>query len=176
MVFMNEGTEFFINPNKYLFMKTILITLTTVALLTLQSCQSDQREGHTEAQDETETADKNEVNTEQETPTKMIEKLVGDWDRSGGGQQGAQNNNQQEGMQRITFTEEARYILYNGNQKIDSGAYRMNEQLNNLYLESEINEEPKEFEVQLSEDQLTMKAKQANGQAGNVQYVYRRRQ
>jgi hypothetical protein len=156
-------------------MKTIFFSLATVALLTLQSCQSDQRQGDKSTEDQTEDEGNAEVNTEKESPTKMIELLVGEWERAGGGQ--AQNNNQQDiGMQRIRFTQEARYISYDGNQKVDSGAYRMNEQLRNLYLESVIDKEPKEYEVELSDNQLTMKRKQAGAQSGETQYVYRRRQ
>lgn len=149
-------------------MRTILFSLATVALLTLQSCQSDQR-GDTST-DQTEKEDKPEANTERESPTKMIEQLVGEWESTTGGQQG------QEDAKRIRFTSEARYILYEGNQKIDSGAYRMNEQLRNLYLESEIDAKTKEFEVGLSNNQLTMKPRETTGQAGDKQEIYRRRQ
>lgn len=149
-------------------MRIILFSLATVALLTLQSCQSDQR-GDTST-DQTGQEDKPEVNTERESPTKMIEQLVGEWESSSGGQQG------QEDAQRIRFTSEARYILYEGNQKVDSGAYRMNEQLRNLYLESEINAETKEFEVVLSNNQLTMTPRVTTGQGEDKQHIYRRRQ
>lgn len=158
-------------------MRTILFSLATAALLTLQCCQSDQRQGDKSTEHQTDEEGKPEVNTQKESPGKMIEQLVGEWDRAGNAQPGARNNNQQgSAMQRITFTSEARYILYDGNQKVDSGAYRMNEQLRNLYLESEVNEQPKEYEVELSDNELKMKPKEPTAQSNETEYVYRRRQ
>lgn len=134
-----------------------------LVLLTLYSCQSDNREN-------TEKNDNEEVNTKQETPVKMIELLVGEWQREGSGVQ------QDNAGERITFTEEARYVRRAGNQKLDSGAFRMNEQLRNLYLESEANGQPSEFEITLEGDVLTLKPKKANeGELGDTAgYTYRR--
>ena len=73
----------------------------------------------------------------------------------------------------MVFTEEARYIQYSGGQKIDSGAYRMNEQLRNLYLESEANGQPREFEIDLQQNRMTLKPKSAN-QGGDQTQTYRR--
>ena len=61
--------------------------------------------------------------------------------------------------------------MRNGNEKTDSGAYRMNEQLRNLYLESGADEEPREYEVQLSPDTLILSAKEDSGE----EQVYIRR-
>jgi hypothetical protein len=77
-------------------------------------------------------------------------------------------------MQRIRFTEEARYIGYADDEKVDSGAYRMNEQLRNLYLESEADEEPREYEMDLRETQLTLKPRLAEPGKANTALTYRR--
>lgn len=51
----------------------------------------------------------------------------------------------------------------------------MNEQLRNLYLESEANEQPREYEVELQQDVMTLKATQTSqgGQAAQS-FTYRR--
>ena len=142
-------------------MKTIFLLLAAFSLLTLYSCSNDNRQG---TEDDNDNA---EVNTRQETPVKLIEYLVGDWQMDSSSERG--NNAQGGPGERITFTSEARYIVRNGNQKVDSGAYRMNEQLRNLYLESEINGNPREYEVDIKQDVMTLVAKQGGGQ-----HVYRR--
>ena len=108
------------------------------------------------------------MNTKQETPSKLIERLVGDWERD--------NSGNDTNKQRITFTSEARYIIYENDQKIDSGAYRMNEQLHNIYLESEVNEQPREYEISLTRDELKLTPNQPNGQQESASSTYRRAQ
>lgn len=134
-------------------MKRSLFFLPLLVLLTL-SCQNDNRR---EAENEN-----TQVPTEQGTPEKLIDRLVGEWaiDSAGGA-------SQQQSDQRIVFTDEARYIVYSGEHKVDSGAYRMNEQLTNLYLESEMNGQPKEYELSLNETQMTLKPNQSQGQSQN---------
>ena len=145
-------------------MKTTLFFLGALTLLTLQSCQTDNRE--------TDSSDNQDASTEQKTPVKMIEYLVGEWQMdsiSGGSVNAARTN------QTLTFTEEARYIVHTGNQKIDSGAFRMNEQLRNLYLESETNENPIEYEIDLKGDTLTLSPTQDTPQGKNIKYIYRKK-
>jgi hypothetical protein len=141
-------------------MKTNFILFAILAVLTLYSCQGDSRESTTE--------DANtQANTKQETPEKMIEYLAGEWQLDNAGAAG-------NSADRLTFTEEARYIARSGNQKTDSGAFRMNEQLNNLYLESEANEQPREFEIEVNENVMTLKPRQPAAGQENVSYTYRR--
>lgn len=142
-----------------------MFLILSAILLTLHSCQTDTREGSE--------PDNRDVNTQQDTPVKLIEYLIGDWEMASTA--GGQENGNQQGApgERLTFTSEARYIAYDGNQKVDSGAYRMNEQLNNLYLESEANETPREFELDLESRELTLKPRDAQ-ENGARAYVYRR--
>lgn len=131
----------------------------------IAGCQGDTRQ-------ENATGNENrQPPSEQETPLKMIEFLIGEWElvNATGGQ-----NTQQQENRRLEFTNEARYIVRAGGQKIDSGAYRMNEQLKNLYLESEANERPQEFEVDVQGDQMTLTPRDPASGQENVQYVYRR--
>ena len=136
-------------------MKSILSLFLALGLLTLQSCQQDNREG-------AQTENQSEPPAKQETPEKMIEELVGQWERAGSDEN-----------QTLTFTQEARYIMRKGNEKTDSGAYRMNEQLRNLYLESEADEDAREYEVQLSPDTLILSAKENPQREGDQVYVRR---
>lgn len=140
-------------------MKKILFFSGALALLTLQSCQTDNK---SEAQKDNQESQTAQPPVQQETPAKMIEQLVGEWRQ-------ANNNQQSSDGQTLTFTEEARYILEKGNQKTDSGAYRMNEQLGNLYFESEANEQPREYEVQLQGDTLILSAKE--GDSASQTYI-----
>ena len=147
-------------------MKINFFLSAVLGILTLYACGTDNRESNTE------TDAGESVNTEQETPVKMIEELVGEWQLDGSQGGNAQAN---AGSQRLIFTEEARYIAYSGNQKVDSGAFRMNEQLRNLYLESEANEQPREYEVELQQDVMTLKGKQSGqGDQAAQSCTYRR--
>lgn len=143
-------------------MRTLLLALTCVTLLTLHSCEKDNR---SKAEAELESTEGRDVPAEQETPVKLLEYLVGEWQRDSGG--GAAGPGQP--GERLTFTSEARYLAYEGNQRTDSGAYRMNEQLRHLYLESELGETPREYEVGVREDVMTLKPRE-----GGEEYVYRR--
>lgn len=145
-------------------MKTNLFLSAAFALLALQACQPDNRES---AQND----GQQKPPAKEESPVKMIEELVGEWEQAGPAR-GA-GNTQPDASQTLTFTEEARYIVRQGNQKTDSGAYRMNEQLNNLYLESEANEDPREYEVELQRDTLILSAKEGS-QGGDDQLYVRR--
>lgn len=156
-----EGMEF-LAPVETLFMKTSLLSFLILALLTL-GCQTDNRP-------ETGSDNSNStVNTEQETPRKLIDYLVGEWaiDSVAGPDQEGDN-------QRIVFTQEARYIVYAGQEKIDSGAYRMNEQLANLYLESELNEDAKEYEISFEGNLMRMKPNQTAGDSAGGAITYRK--
>lgn len=146
-------------------MKTNLILSALMAAFTLYGCQGDRSKT-------TEANDRQAVNTQRETPVKMIEQLVGEWQLDAPAQNAVVGQNV---GHHLEFTEEARYMMLSSEDKVDSGAYRMNEQLRNLYLESEAGGEPREYEVQLQQDVLTLKPKEG-GQDDNTHtsYTYRR--
>jgi len=142
-------------------MKTILL-FAAVALLALPSCQNDTKQS---AQND----NQQEPPVRHETPPKMIEQLVGEWEAAPGN-----NNEPNNASKTLTFTEEARYVVREGNEKTDSGAFRMNEQLRNLYLESESKEDAREYEVQLKQDTLILSAREKS-QDGEEESIYLRR-
>lgn len=135
-------------------MKTTHLISLGIILLTLGNCQQERR--HDGGEDIT------QPNTKQETPVKLLEYLIGEWEAQGAAEGESPGEN-------ITFTTEARYIAYEGNQQVDSGAYRMNEPLRNLYLDSEVNRTSREYEIDLKQDVMTLKPKQ-----GGATYTYRR--
>jgi hypothetical protein len=171
----------------------LLSSFLFIALLTLVfSCQQNKDEGQGTEQaseaaggeankeggeDNAEGGDETQINTKEETPTKMIEYLVGEWqvERIMDGEKNVTDAQGGSG-QRIIFTNEARYIKRSGNQKIDSGAFRMNEQLENLYLESETNAQPQEYEVTLKSGTMTLTAKEKQNGKSNLKYFYRKSQ
>lgn len=147
-------------------MKIKLFLCCMCLLLAALSCQQDKREASADGRDTT------EVNTRKESPAKLIEILVGEWELQDAA---ASNADRQEGtMERIRFTEEARYIGYAGDEKVDSGAYRMNEQLRNLYLESEADNVPREYEMDLQQNRLTLKPREAEAGRDNSSLTYQR--
>jgi hypothetical protein len=125
--------------------------------------------------DENKENENTEVNTRQASPEKMIETLVGEW-KVESIKRGEQDVTDAEGGgdQRLIFTSEARYIRRSGNQKVDSGAYRMNEQLRNLYFESGANVHPKEFDMMLDSGALVLRPKAEGNSQQNLTYTYRR--
>jgi hypothetical protein len=122
-------------------------------------------------------ADKNkpEVNTKKKSPVKMIEYLIGEWkvDKILQGKKDVTEAETQED-QTMTFTDEARYVKHAGNAKTDSGAFRMNEQLQSLYLESESNSKPTEWKVTFESGAMVLSSKPGSGQPENLKYYYRR--
>lgn len=105
----------------------------------------------------------------------MIEYLVGDWkiDKI---LSGKKDVTETEGGddQTLTFTSEARYIMRSGNEKIDSGAYRMNEQMGSLYLESGSDEKLREWKVDFKSGGMILSLKQGTPHGENLRYFYRR--
>ena len=146
-------------------MNTNLVFAILFSLLTLQACQPDSRQNSEN--------DEAKVNTERKTSTKLIDALVGEWQRDTSDVTPSEGKGQENEVERMIFTHEARYIQYAGGQPIDSGAYRMNEQLNNLYLESGANGQPREFEIDFQGNRMTLKPK-SEDQSGARTQTYRK--
>ena len=165
----SEGIVFLNKDQTILHMKINGLLLGIFMAIALHSCQSDNRESN-----ESNNANEQQANTKEETPVKMMEILIGEWQLANGATGGGNAGQGGGPVERIRFTEEARYIGYSGNQKVDSGAYRMNEQLRNLYLESEATEQPREYEISLQQDALTLKPRQPQAGQDAASYTYRR--
>jgi hypothetical protein len=144
--------------------KLLFISSLLIASLTLQQCD---RKSHGD-----ENKDLRGKDTEKpKTAVKMIDNLVGEWKIDSVSSRSASGDTSSNADQTLTFTEEARYILRSGKKKVDSGAFRMNEQLKNLYLESEADSKPREYEVQVSQDTLILSSKEDKGE---TVYIYSR--
>jgi hypothetical protein len=121
-------------------------------------------------------AEKN-VNTTKETPVKIIEYIPGTWviDHVYKGKDVAQNDTLAKN-QKIEFNREGRYVSFSDNEKIDSGAYRINEEHAILYLASAgDNEKPVEWDVWFDRDgTMTMKLRRTENAGTDLGYVYRR--
>ncbi len=103
----------------------------------------------------------------------MIEYLVGDWKIDKILNEKKDVTEKEKGVdQTITFNSEARYVIRSGNDNIDSGSYRMNEQIGSLYLESESNEKPREWKTEFISGGMILTLKQVNPQQANLRYFY----
>ncbi len=142
-------------------MKITLRLWGVVLFLTLASCNQDNRR-----EDKSGTAP-----TEQKTPVKLIEYLIGEWEMASTPGQSDQQDNPGE---RIRFTTDARYIVFDGTTPVDSGSYRMNEQLTNIYLESDLEGNPREYDLELQERQMTLTPMDESPGQEALHYAYRR--
>jgi hypothetical protein len=117
------------------------------------------------------------INTKQATPVKIIESLPGVW-KTNKIYQGSKDVTQTDTLELnkvIEFGREARYVIRMGNEKIDSGAYRVNEDHGTLYLESVSTKKAIEWNVQFKNGTMTLQNKvNSSPSAENRKYVYSR--
>lgn len=76
-------------------------------------------------------------------------------------------------MNKIEFYDNARYRLNSSQQAIDSGSYRLNEQHGILYLESDQDPTPSEWDVNIKGNQLTLTGRGETAES-RFRYVYRK--
>jgi hypothetical protein len=121
--------------------------------------------------------DKN-VNTAQQTPTKIIEYIPGTWviEQVYKGKEDVTATDTLAKNESIEFNREGRYMSFLSSEKIDSGAYRINEDHAVLYLASEgDNEKPTAWSVWFDKDgKMTMRMKNDGNKEEPMSYVYRR--
>jgi hypothetical protein len=119
-----------------------------------------------------------EVNTQQETPVKIIEYIPGTWVIQSvyRGKENVTATDTLAAIETIEFNREGRYMSYSGTEKLDSGAYRLNEQHGILYMASENNDDkPVEWKVSFAKDgTMTISMQNGSKQLENINYVYRR--
>jgi hypothetical protein len=75
----------------------------------------------------------------------------------------------------MEFTREGKYMAYSGREKIDSGLYRLNEQQSKLYLESQANGNPIEWNVTFRKNEMTLQNAQTSQMAEKLKYIYSRK-
>lgn len=166
-------------------MKRNIVSLIVIAMLSAFSvtsiAQENKERGDTDYTNNEskgkEKRDKN-VNTSKQTPVKIIEYLPGTWviENVYRGKDGVTNKDTLANNEVIEFNREGRYVSYTGKEKIDSGAYRINEQHAILYMASEGDQEkPMEWNVWFGDDgTMTMRMKGSGKADKDFSYVYRK--
>jgi hypothetical protein len=118
------------------------------------------------------------VNTAKQTPVKIIEYIPGTWviEHVYRGKEEVSKTDTLAPNESFEFNREGRYTSFSGNEKIDSGAYRINEEHAILYLASEgDNEKPAEWDVWFGKDgTMTMKSRNTPNKGEDFSYVYKR--
>jgi hypothetical protein len=113
-----------------------------------------------------------------ETPTKNIEKIVGVWEATGIFK-GTKDITETDtvGLNRsFEFTRENKYMSYSDQEQIDSGAFKLNEVQNSIYLESAGGNEVAEYKVRFDNNTMTLQpAQSADAHAQRFKYVYTRK-
>jgi hypothetical protein len=149
-------------------MKRNMITVLLVGVLTIIGINAFAQDVKT----------KPDVNTKEETPVKIIEYLPGTWVIQSvyRGKENVTTTDTLAAIETIEFNREGRYMSYSGTEKLDSGAYRLNEQHGILYMASENNDDkPVEWAVSFTKDgTMTISMKNGSKQLENINYVYRR--
>jgi hypothetical protein len=124
--------------------------------------------------------DKSNIPVNNETPTKNIEKVVGVWEATGifkGTKEITDTDTV--GLNRsFEFTRDNKYVSYSDSEQIDSGAFKLNEVQNTLYLESFSGNqnEVAEFKIRFDNNTMTLQpAQSADAHAQRFRYVYTRK-
>ncbi|HEY0770062.1 MAG TPA: hypothetical protein VGD31_06980, partial [Sphingobacteriaceae bacterium] len=113
-----------------------------------------------------------------ETPTKNIEKVVGVWEVTGifKGNKDITNTDTVGLNRSFEFTRENKYISYSDSEQIDSGAFKLNEVQNVIYLESASGNEVVEYKIRFDDNTMTLQpSESADAHAQRFRYVYTRK-
>lgn len=122
--------------------------------------------------------DKSDVPVNNETPTKNIEKVVGVWEVTGifKGTKDITDTDTVGLNRSFEFTRENKYISYSDSEQIDSGAFKLNEVQNTIYLESASGNEVAEYKIRFDNNTMTLQPSQsADAHAQRFKYVYTRK-
>jgi outer membrane protein assembly factor BamE (lipoprotein component of BamABCDE complex) len=122
--------------------------------------------------------DEKSVPAARSTPVKIIEYIPGTWviEHVYRGKEDVTSTDTLASTETFEFNREGRYTSFSGTEKIDSGAYRINEEHAVLYLASEgDNEKPQEWNVWFDKDgTMTLKMLNSPNKGQDFSYVYRR--
>lgn len=100
-----------------------------------------------------------------------LQRIVDDEQKKKNQKPEAQSNQGNNAMQMLEFQPDGRYKMNNATAAIDSGSYRINEQTNVLYLESDQASSLSEWNIALQNKRLVLTGR--DGQADRrYQYVY----
>lgn len=116
----------------------------------------------------------NAINTNKKTPVQILDILPGSWkiQQVFKGDKEITQTNILGVSDMIDFDREGRYVRYSGNEKIDSGAYRVNEDHGLLYLESVNDGPPSEWKVSFNKTKMTLRKRDDTEQVESFKYVY----
>ena len=158
-------------------MKTNILSLITAACFvctaTLCAAQDDKDRGSTDYNRQKENTEK----PERKIMTKIIEYIPGKWAIESvlRGNEDVTDTDTLAETQRIEFNREGRYVRYTGTEKIDSGAYRINEEHGLLYLASETDDKPTEWKVSFNKQgEMILRMNDVGAHGESFRYIYRR--
>ncbi len=118
------------------------------------------------------------VNTNKKTPLKIIEYVVGTWQVEDvmKGEKDISETDTLSTANTFIFDRENRFLSYSGEERVDSGRFRINETQGILYLESDGGGEPKEWNLSFSdENKMTLREREPSSAARGLKYVYTRK-
>lgn len=124
------------------------------------------------------TSNQNEVPLDNPTPVKNIEKIVGEWEVTSvlNGSKNITDTDTAQLNRSFVFTRENKYISYSNNEQIDSGAFKLNEVQNVVYLESATGNDVAEYRVRFDDNTMTLEPMEnADANAQRFRYVYTRK-
>jgi hypothetical protein len=119
-----------------------------------------------------------DIPTNNATPMKNIEKVVGTWEASGifNGAKDLTDTDTVGINSSFEFTRENKYLSYSDREQIDSGTFKLNEVQNVLYLESAGGNEVAEYKIRFDDNTMTLQPMQsADANAQRFRYVYTRK-
>lgn len=122
--------------------------------------------------------DKRDIPVNNETPTKNIEKVVGVWEVTGifKGTKDITTTDTVGLNRSFEFTRDNKFISYSDNEQIDSGAFKLNEVQNVIYLESAGGNDVAEYKIRFDNNTMTLQpAESADAHAQRFRYVYTRK-
>jgi hypothetical protein len=152
-------------------MHIVLVAFVLGAFTQNAMAQENQKEGK-----EYSNKEKADVPTNNETPTKNIEKVVGVWEVTGifKGTKDITNTDTVGLNRSFEFTRENKYLGYSDNEQIDSGAFKLNEVQNSIYLESAGGAEVTEYKIRFDGNTMTLQPS-GDADAQRFRYVYTRK-
>jgi hypothetical protein len=118
------------------------------------------------------------INTNKKTPLKIIEYVVGTWQVEDvmNGKKDISETDTVSLANTFVFDRENRFLSYSGDERIDSGRFRVNETQGILYLESDGGGPPSEWNLTFQDrDQMTLQEREQSSAARSLKYVYTRK-
>lgn len=116
------------------------------------------------------------TNLRKDVSENLTETIVGTWqvDEIFKGKKDISNTDTLGYNETIIFDNEGNYVSHSGEEKIDSGLYRLNETHSILYLESETGSQTTEWNISFSKGKMILQSRQTHPHAQSFKYKYTR--